>query len=439
MTQLTGPMIEQQQFRLHRLYLAAASSAFTAIITIIGARFGYIDLPAAALYIGMIALACGIFYSLIRSGYNLRFADPSLTMAQIMVAGAVTSYPIYASHAARPAFMIFYLIAFMFGVFVLRMNKLVQVALFLLFCYACAVGLALTLRPDVNDISREVFRFAILTGLFGWLGAMGNYVQNLKQRLKTANVAVTRLLREQRLVFDTATVGILLLREHEIVDCNTRLAAMLGYSCDELLGESTRLLFADEANWRDASEAAIKTLRAGQALRRELAMRTKAGAPILCDVAMDSLFTGEPVRGVVLILNDITVVKRQESALRKALFEQLAIFNNAPVGIAFGRDRTLVDCNQFMTKMFGETYADMVGKNGERWFLSREAWEQRRREVDAAFVRRESHSYEEQFLRKDGSRFWCRVHAGLIDASDPENPSAVFVFMDITESVNSED
>ncbi len=435
--QLTGPNSEQQHLPLHRLYLAVASSVLTVIITVIVARFGYIDLSAAVTFVGMTALVSGIFYALIRTGFNLRFSDPSLTAAQIITAGIVTSYPVFASHAARPAFMIFYLTAFMFGVFVLQMHKLVQVALFLLFCYACAVGLALILRPDVNDISREVFRFAILAGLLGWLTALGNYVQILQKRLKTANVEVTRLLREQRLVFDTATVGIMLLREREIVDCNIRLATMFGYSRDELLGKSPRLLFADEADWRVATDEANKTLLAGQAAKRAIAMRTKAGLPIVCDAAMDSLFPGDPVRGVVLILNDITVAKLQESSLRKALFEQLAIFNNAPAGIVFVRNRNIEDCNQFMTKLVGEPYEDIVGKNAERWFQSREAREKRRRETNAAFARRESYSYEEHFVRKDGSRFWCRVHGGLVDASDPDNPSAVFVLVDITERVDA--
>ena len=414
-----------------------ASSAVTAIITIIVARFGYIELSAAVTFICMVALVAGIFYVFIRSGFNLRFSDPSLTTAQIMAAGIVTSYPVFASHAARPAFMIFYLTAFMFGVFVLQINKLVQIALFLLFCYASATGLALAIQPDVNDLSREVFRFAILAGMLGWLIALGNYVQTLKQRLRTSNVEVTRLLREQRLVFDTATVGIMLLREREIVDCNVHLATMFGYTRDELLGKSPRLLFADEANWRETSEEATKTLRAGQAAKREFAMQTKAGVAIICDAAMDCLFPGDPTRGVVLILTDITAARLQESSLRRALFEQLAIFNNAAAGIVFVRNRKIEDCNQFMSKLVGEPHEDIVGKNAERWFLSRESREQRRRETNVAFARLESYSYEEQFVRKDGSRFWCRVHSGLVDASDPDNPSAVFVLVDITERVKA--
>jgi len=43
----------------------------------------------------------------------------------MLVAGLATSYIVFEGHEARPAFMFFYLSAFMFGVFTLDSRKLI--------------------------------------------------------------------------------------------------------------------------------------------------------------------------------------------------------------------------------------------------------------------------------------------------------------------------
>ena len=107
---------EGQRSRLQRLYLGAASSILTFAITLLVAWFGYLPYPVAMRYAALVVFLFAVFYGLIRSGFSLRFAHPSLTGAQIVAAGIATSYVVFEGHAARPAFMFFYLTAFMVGV-----------------------------------------------------------------------------------------------------------------------------------------------------------------------------------------------------------------------------------------------------------------------------------------------------------------------------------
>ncbi|MGH8721214.1 MAG: PAS domain-containing protein, partial [Burkholderiales bacterium] len=53
---------------------------------------------------------------------------------------------------------------------------------------------------------------------------------------------VARLLREQEMIFTTASIGIAFLRDRRVVRCNARFEHMYGYAPGELNGKSTREL-----------------------------------------------------------------------------------------------------------------------------------------------------------------------------------------------------
>jgi diguanylate cyclase (GGDEF)-like protein/PAS domain S-box-containing protein len=63
----------------------------------------------------------------------------------------------------------------------------------------------------------------------------------------TERKRLKRALAEQQLIFDSATVGIALMRDLVIQRCNPRLAEMTGYAPEELVNQASAMLFADAA------------------------------------------------------------------------------------------------------------------------------------------------------------------------------------------------
>lgn len=248
-----------------------------------------------------------------------------------------------------------------------------------------------------------------------------------------AQTEVERANRQQRLIFESVTAGVAYIRERRIIDYNPQFARMLGYERHELIGSPTKIYYSDEAKWREIGEQGYAALARGEAYHQEYDFRTKSGGTITCDATMQSVVPGKPEQGVVAILNDITVLKQRETALRTALLQQLAIFSHAPAGIIMTRKRLVEDCNGHMAKMLGAPLESIIGKTTEGWFGSRERWEIRGTEIYSAFARGEPCEYTEEFVRLDGSRFWCKVRGGAIDPNDPVNGAAVFVLVDVTE------
>jgi diguanylate cyclase (GGDEF)-like protein len=184
----------RQRVRLERLALAVAACSVTVGMTLLVALAGYLRYTAAAIYMGLVAGLCALFYGMIRSGLNRRFSDPSLTVPQLVAAGLTVSYAAYEGAEARPAFMAMYLIAYMFGVFALGVRGLVWIAVFYVGCYISVAILSLLIRPAVTDVNREIFRIVALALMLGWMTMLGRYISGLRHNLRRANAELKRAL-----------------------------------------------------------------------------------------------------------------------------------------------------------------------------------------------------------------------------------------------------
>jgi len=178
---LQSTPMDAQRLRTGRLGLAIAASAVTVAITLLAAQAGYIPFPAAFTYGAAVAVLCALFYGLFASGLNRRFADPNLTVPQLVAAGLAVSYAAYHGNEARAAFMVMYLMALTFGMFTLRPRGLIAAAVFYLACYSAVAGLSLLWRPQLTDLRREVFRVAVFAVVLGWVAYMGSYIASLRQ------------------------------------------------------------------------------------------------------------------------------------------------------------------------------------------------------------------------------------------------------------------
>jgi PAS domain S-box-containing protein len=63
---------------------------------------------------------------------------------------------------------------------------------------------------------------------------------------------VARLLREQEAIFETASIGIVFVRDRRVVRCNARYEQMYGYAPGELNGKPTSVFYVSEEDHRKA-------------------------------------------------------------------------------------------------------------------------------------------------------------------------------------------
>ena len=135
---------------------------------------------------------------------------------------------------------------------------------------------------------------------------------------KRAQAALNAAVREKQLLFDSAMVGIIFLRDRHLTRCNAHFEQMLGYAPGELLGSSSRRWYASDAAWEEVADVCYSQLAAGQSYEGELELCRKDGTPVMCEVRSKYIDPADPAQGSIWITMDITERKQAQLALARA-------------------------------------------------------------------------------------------------------------------------
>ncbi len=124
------------------------------------------------------------FYGLLRAGGNLRFADPSLTVWQIMASLVVVMVAMFHSSSdVRPVFHLMFLMTFLFGIFRLDTFMMLTISLFAAVGYGLDIILLMQWRPQALELELEILRWAVLTTTLVWFSLMGGYISHIRREL----------------------------------------------------------------------------------------------------------------------------------------------------------------------------------------------------------------------------------------------------------------
>ncbi|HUQ73572.1 MAG TPA: EAL domain-containing protein [Burkholderiales bacterium] len=180
--------LDKQALRLRRFSLAAASYALCLILLWVGQWMGFIH-TGPALLLGSVVLAVNAgLYLTFRTNLNLRFADPSLTKAQVFLGTTVLMIALYSADVGRGATLALCFLIFLFGIFRLSTRELVLLALYACAAYALVINLLMHFRPEaITDITHEWFNWLLLAVSLPWFGVVGGRIRELRDRLRERN------------------------------------------------------------------------------------------------------------------------------------------------------------------------------------------------------------------------------------------------------------
>lgn len=191
-----------QRLRLHRFSLAAASyvvgGALLLAVSILGSDLVPITPIVAFGFMALAIAANAIFYLLFRSDINLRFADPSLTIPQMVVGVLLITYLIYFAGPYRGLLSIFYLALMTFGLFHLNTRQLLGVSAFTVAAFAFMSVLLEIRHPDAASLVDLVAQMLVLGGLLPWFAVLGGHISTLRRRLVEGNRRLEQALAQIR-------------------------------------------------------------------------------------------------------------------------------------------------------------------------------------------------------------------------------------------------
>jgi diguanylate cyclase len=192
--------VREQQLRLRRLYMSYASYAMWFGLALIAWSFGLLTVqPWQMVLAGAgILVTQALLYTLIRSGLNLSFRDPSLTMQQLLVAQFWILLLIWYGQPIRGQLMLVYLIAMLFGIFQMDRREFALLGAISYSGFLAMLTLEQLYRETAPPMGESVMAAIVLGGVLGWAVLFGSYVSNVRDRLRTRNTELQDALALNR-------------------------------------------------------------------------------------------------------------------------------------------------------------------------------------------------------------------------------------------------
>ncbi len=252
-----------------------------------------------------------------------------------------------------------------------------------------------------------------------------------------AAVELQSLLAESRLIFDTALVGLLFVRDGRLVRANAAMEDLLGCDTGTLVDQIQLFAHPSDRMLLAGLEERFETIRTAGACEFELLLYRRRSDPIWVAVQGRAVNRERPELGYIFAFVNIDERKRSERELRSTLNELQLIFDNALVAILYVANDLVVKSNAAAERMFGFSAPDLRELQFGTLFADPADW----LSVSADWMGAAaggSATFEHQMRRSDGSVFWCGGNVRPLEEEAPER-GVIVTLMDVDARHRSED
>ncbi|MCL4798392.1 MAG: PAS domain S-box protein [Burkholderiales bacterium] len=248
---------------------------------------------------------------------------------------------------------------------------------------------------------------------------------------KLLEAELRRASSEREAILNNTLVGVTLSvnRVHQWV--NRRFAEMLGFEPAELVGNSSRIHFPDDASHEALGREAYPRIATHGAYSTECRMRRKDGTLIWVELHGQAIDRHDLARGTIWTFVDVTGRKALEDAVQRTSAERGAILNNTLVGITFSVNRRRVWVNPRFCEMTGYAADELIGRTSRLHFEDDASFERFGGEAYAALAAAGTYAAELPVRRKDGSRMWLELYGASLYPGRPEQ-GVIWTAVDVT-------
>ena len=176
-----------QAVRMRRFWLAASVYLISIPLLVFGTFVGLIAREPALVAGTAMAVANLAFFWLLRTGYNLRFGDPSLTWLQMLTATTLLMFVAYSFDRNRGVALLMCLVILVFGVFRFKVREYIFASVVMLAGYAAVINIAMWKKPETVDVWLEFYQWLTLACVLPLFGYIGGRMSDLRMRLRRTN------------------------------------------------------------------------------------------------------------------------------------------------------------------------------------------------------------------------------------------------------------
>ncbi|MBN1538393.1 MAG: PAS domain S-box protein [Anaerolineales bacterium] len=238
-------------------------------------------------------------------------------------------------------------------------------------------------------------------------------------------------------ILEATPVGVALLKNRIFIKSNKSLSLITGYSEEELLGSSTRLLYPNENEYARVGKYLYQEMDEKGLAVGEARLEHKNGFTIDVILCLSPFDPNDQSKGVTATVLDISERKKVENSLRENEALISSLFAAAPVGIALLKDRVFLKVNQTLCDFSGYTETELLGQSTRILYPDDDEYIRIGNEIYGKIEKDGLGFGETRFTHKDGSNIDIYLCLSPLDPDDISK-GITAIFMDNTDRKQAE-
>jgi PAS domain S-box-containing protein len=262
------------------------------------------------------------------------------------------------------------------------------------------------------------------------IGLLGTY-ENIDER-KKAQEALDLSEKTLKSMLDATPIGVALLMDRVIQKVNAGACHITGYSEEEIIGQSIRMMYSSENEFINAGDELYSQMIAKGLSTKEIPVRKKDGTLIDVLTTITPIDINNYEAGVCVTIMDITERKRAVEALDRSEKILKSMLDSTPIGVCLLVDRKFQRVNSAQCRITGYSEDEIVGQSTQLIYPNIEEFENDGEQLYGQMHEKGLGSKELHIKRKDGTVIDALVTVIPIDRDNP-GLGIVSTVMDITE------
>ena len=216
-------------------------------------------------------------------------------------------------------------------------------------------------------------------------------------------------------ILHAAPVGIGLVKNRVFGWVSNQMGEMLGYSADELVGQSARIVYESEEEFDRVGRVKYQEIEERGIGAVETRFKRKDGNIIDVLLCSSALHPGDLSKGVIFTALDITERKRGEQALRESEEKYRRLIESSIDGIAIVQGTEIKFANQALLDMYGTSKAEeVIGQNFTKFVAHEDRDLLLQRGLDRERGKDVPNRYVFKALKQDGTEFDAEISVNPI-------------------------
>jgi PAS domain S-box-containing protein len=268
----------------------------------------------------------------------------------------------------------------------------------------------------------------------------------LKEEIKNRKRVEKRLRKSEAYIkgiLKAAPIGIGLVQDRVVRWTNERMSKMLGYSENELVGQSARIAYESDEEFQRVGQVKYAEIQQGGSGAVETRLKRKDGGVFDVLVCSSAIDTAELSEGTIFTALDITARKRAEEALRESeYYFRSLLFNMHEDILVIDRDYRVTDVNNALLVTAGLKYEDVIGRHCyEVSHGYNEPCERKGEEciLPEVFETGEPGNCRHQHERADGSKVWVDILLSPLREKSGKVTHVIEAIRDVSDLVQMEE